>query len=75
MFFAWERWDVKRPVRLKADLTKGDDPASLKLVKKYAIVGVPTITFFDSSGKEVAAERLVGFERSKKFLERMQAVE
>ena len=67
--------ESERFVRLKADLTKGDDPAALELVKKYGIVGVPTIAFFDASGKEVTTERLVGFERPNRFLERIKAVE
>jgi thiol:disulfide interchange protein DsbD len=66
--------ESERFVRLKADLTRGDDPESLELVKKYAIVGVPTIAFIDSSGLEVSAARLVGFEKAEPFLARMQRV-
>jgi thiol:disulfide interchange protein DsbD len=66
--------ESERFVRLKADLTQGDDPESLELVKKYAIVGVPTIAFIDSSGLEVSAARLVGFEKAEPFLARMQRV-
>lgn len=66
--------ESERFVRLKADLTRGDDPAAQALVKKYGIVGVPTIAFIDSSGREVAAARLVGFEKAEPFLERMKQV-
>lgn len=66
--------ESERFVRLKADLTRGDDPAAQELVKKYAIVGVPTIAFIDSSGTEAASVRLVGFEKPEPFLARMQRV-
>jgi thiol:disulfide interchange protein DsbD len=66
--------ESERFVRLKADLTRGDDPASVELVKKYGIVGVPTIAFIDSTGNEVSSVRLVGFEKPEPFLERMKQV-
>ena len=67
--------ESERFVRLKADLTRGDDPAAVALVKRHGIVGVPTIAFIDSSGNEVTSARLVGFEKPGPFLERMKRVE
>jgi thiol:disulfide interchange protein DsbD len=66
--------ELDRFVRIKADLTNDQDPLVQKLTKDYSIVGVPTIVLIDSTGKEVAEERLTGFEEPKPFLDRVQRV-
>ncbi|HEV7486229.1 MAG TPA: cytochrome c biogenesis protein CcdA [Thermoanaerobaculia bacterium] len=66
--------DLDRFTRIKADLTNGDDPAVKELTKRYAIVGVPTVVFIDSSGHEQQQLRLTGFENAKQFLARTQQV-
>jgi thiol:disulfide interchange protein DsbD len=66
--------ELNRFTRVKADLTKPEDPEVQKLTKQYAIVGVPTIVFLDSSGHEVAAQRLTGFEAAGQFLARLKQV-
>jgi thiol:disulfide interchange protein DsbD len=66
--------DLDRFVRVKADLTNDQDPLVQKLTKDYGIVGVPMIIFIDSNGKEVAAQRLTGFEEPKPFADRLQQV-
>jgi thiol:disulfide interchange protein DsbD len=38
------------------------------------VVGVPTIIFLDTDGKEIESARLTGFERPEKFLERLEQV-
>jgi len=66
--------DLDRFTRIKADLTNGDDPAVKELTKRYAIVGVPTVVFIDSSGHEQPQLRLTGFENAEQFRLRMQRV-
>jgi thiol:disulfide interchange protein DsbD len=66
--------DLDRFTRIKADLTNGDDPIVKELTKRYAIVGVPTVVFIDSSGHEQQQLRLTGFEKPEQFLTRMQQV-
>jgi thiol:disulfide interchange protein DsbD len=66
--------DLDRFTRIKADLTNGDDPIVKELTKRYAIVGVPTVVFIDSSGREQQQLRLTGFEPADKFLARTQQV-
>jgi thiol:disulfide interchange protein DsbD len=66
--------DLDRFTRIKADLTNADDPAVKELTKRYAIVGVPTVVFIDSSGHEQQQLRLTGFENAEKFLARTQQV-
>src|SRR4051794_20663738 len=66
--------DLDRFTRIKADLTNGDDPIVKELTKRYAIVGVPTVVFIDSSGREQQQLRLTGFEAPDKFLARTQQV-
>ena len=66
--------ELDRFVRIKADLTNNDDPLVQKLTKQYSIVGVPTLVFLDSSGRELDASRLTGFESPKPFLDRLKQV-
>ena len=66
--------DLGRFTRIKADLTNGDDPLVKELTKRYAIVGVPTVVFIDSSGHEQQQLRLTGFEKPEQFLARTQQV-
>ena len=66
--------DLNRFTRIKADLTNGDDPYVKELTKRYAIVGVPTVVFIDSSGHEQKQLRLTGFEKPEQFLARTQQV-
>jgi thiol:disulfide interchange protein DsbD len=66
--------ELERFVRVKADLTHGDDAHVQALTKEYAIVGVPTLVFIDSTGKEVDAQRLTGYEAPGDFLKRLQQV-
>ena len=51
-----------------------NDASTLALSKQYAILGVPTIVFLDSSGNETQSARLTGFEPPDKFLERLKQV-
>ncbi len=66
--------ELKRFQRVKADLTLPDDPKTQQLTKQYRIIGVPTIVFLDSTGQELNALRLTGFEDPGKFVERLKQV-
>ncbi|MGC8785295.1 MAG: protein-disulfide reductase DsbD [Armatimonadota bacterium] len=58
-------------VALKADLTRDEEPSVRELKNRFKIVGVPTIVFLDSSGREREELRLVQFEPPDAFLKRM----
>jgi len=64
--------ELGRFVRIKANLTADKDPKTIELTKQYAIVGVPTIVFLDSSGHELQPLRLTGFEEPTQFLARLK---
>ena len=64
--------ELQRFVRIKVDLTNGNDPVVQRLTREYGIVGVPTLVFVDASGRENRALRLTGFEKSESFLARIQ---
>ena len=66
--------ELNRFTRVKADLTKAEDPEVQKLTKQYGIVGVPTIVFLDSSGHELDGQRLTGFEPPRQFLSRLKQI-
>jgi len=61
-------------VRLKADLTSPEDATTQKLTKEYAVLGVPTIVFIGSDGRELADARLTGYEPPDAFLKRIEQV-
>ncbi|MEM7247083.1 MAG: cytochrome c biogenesis protein CcdA [Acidobacteriota bacterium] len=60
---------------LQADLTDDKDPLVQELYKNYQIVGLPTIVFIDSAGKEVRPLRLSKFEKAADFASRLRCVE
>ncbi len=74
-----ERFTYSRPgvqqalaghVLLKADVTANDDDAKAML-KRFSLYGPPATIFFDSSGRELRALRLIGFENASEFRQRV----
>jgi thiol:disulfide interchange protein DsbD len=55
--------------RLKADLTEADAPPAAAAVERFGIVGVPTVLFIDSGGREVEDLRVTGFIPPEEMLE------
>ena len=63
-------------VRLKLDLTLIESGSEAERARgRFDILGVPTILFLDSSGRERADLRLEGFEPPDRFLTRIQRIE
>jgi thiol:disulfide interchange protein DsbD len=60
-----------RALLLKADVTRNnaDDRA---LMKRFGLFGPPGTIFFDAQGKEVAAARTIGYQRTERFLETLR---
>lgn len=56
---------------LKMDATKDSNELN-ELKKKYSIVGLPTILFFDSSGNWVKEKTLTEFENKESFFKRIE---
>lgn len=62
-------------VRLKLDLTRIESGSEAERARgRFGILGVPTILFLDSSGRERTDLRLEGFEPADRFLTRIQRV-
>ena len=59
--------------RYKVDLTVVNDKTNA-LKDEFEIPGVPTIIFYDASGKERSDLRLNGFEKPKDFRKRLEAI-
>jgi thioredoxin:protein disulfide reductase len=66
------RQALSRRALFKADLTRAESAESVALSQKYGILGVPTVIFLDSAGKEREDLRLVGFEGPDQFLARLE---
>ncbi len=62
---------TKNVVLLKMDATK-DSTSLNELKKKYGIVGLPTILFFDSNGNWIKSKTLTEFENKDKFFKRIE---
>lgn len=67
--------EAARPfLALKADVTGPKiAPEVDALTKKYTIVGVPTVLFFDATGRERDDLRLTGFEGPDEFTKRLES--
>ncbi|PSH24269.1 protein-disulfide reductase DsbD [Yersinia pseudotuberculosis] len=56
---------------LQADVT-ANNAEHAALLKKFNVLGLPTILFFDSQGNEVTAARVTGFMDAAQFLQHLQ---
>lgn len=61
-------------VRLKADVTNPKTKAALEPIERFDVIGVPTVLFLDSNGREVPSARITGFVPPGNFLEALQMV-
>jgi thioredoxin:protein disulfide reductase len=66
--------ELDRFTLVKADVTQ-QSSSSAELMKRYGVVGPPTVLFLDSAGNEVRNLRLSGFEEPEPFLERLKKVQ
>jgi thiol:disulfide interchange protein DsbD len=57
---------------LKADVT-ANNPDDRELLKRFGLFGPPGTIFFDPTGREVAAARIVGFQDAPRFLKTLQS--
>jgi thiol:disulfide interchange protein DsbD len=58
---------------LQADVTANDD-ADKALLKRFKLIGPPSILFFDASGKERKELSLVGYKPADEFVEHVQVL-
>ena len=61
---------LKDVMAIKVDLTRG----GTELIKKYNILGFPTVVFIDRDGLERKDLRLLGFENPQDFINRLNAL-
>lgn len=62
---------LRNVILLQADVTARDED-DRALEKHFGIIGPPTIIFFDNKGSEIEDIRMIGFEDSDKFSQRLQ---
>lgn len=58
---------------LQADVT-ANTPEHRELLKRFRLFGPPGIIFFDSNGKEITGQRVVGFQSADRFSKVLKAV-
>ncbi|MFK0380002.1 protein-disulfide reductase DsbD [Pandoraea sp. NPDC090278] len=59
---------------LRPDVTKNDD-VDQALMKRWGVMGPPTLILVDATGKEVRAHRMVGEMTAQTFLQRLDAAQ
>lgn len=64
--------EAQRFVRLQVDLTHAEDPNVETILKRFEVVGPPTILFLDSSGQEKRELRIVEYVDAPTFLEQLK---
>jgi thiol:disulfide interchange protein DsbD len=64
--------ELGRFVAIKVDATNDEDPRVAATMKRFKVVGLPTVVLFDSSGKEAA--RFNDFVPADEFLKSIQRV-
>ncbi len=60
-------------VLLRFDATE-DSPEVNAVLKEFNVIGLPTLVFFDKKGEQREDERVTGFEKADRFIERMQNI-
>lgn len=62
-------------VRLKVDVTNPNTREAMESIERFEVLGVPTILFLDSNGKEVQRSRITGYVAAAEFLKILEPVE
>lgn len=60
-------------VWMQIDLTD-NTPVNLEFQNEFAVLGLPTIMFFDTQGNELSSARVTGFMRAQPFAEHVRAI-
>ncbi len=59
---------------VQMDLTDMGKPANKAFMKKFDILGLPSILFFDIHGKELEQQRVTGFMSAQEFAEHVKSI-
>lgn len=57
---------LENTVMMQIDLTE-NTPTSLEFQEEFAVLGLPTILFFDATGNELQGARVTGFMNAERF--------
>ena len=60
-------------VLIKMDMTENDED-DLEIYEKFAVLGLPTILFFDKQGNELTNQRVTGFMNAETFLAHLNGI-
>jgi thioredoxin:protein disulfide reductase len=64
---------LSRAVLLKADVTQ-NNADDRELLKRFQLFGPPGTIFFDTQGREVQSQRVIGYQNTERFLETLRGV-
>jgi len=58
---------LNNTVLIQIDMTEFDSPNNAEFAKKYQVLGLPSILFFDKNSKELTQQRVTGFMGAEEF--------
>jgi thiol:disulfide interchange protein DsbD len=62
---------LSNTVWLQADVGDDADPESLRIMKQFNVIGLPSVMFFNKQGKEQTKKRVLGFLTEDDFVKRV----
>jgi len=65
---------LSNTVWLQIDLTDGSAETTIELMEHFNVFGLPSILFFDLTGKELEQQRVTGFMEAEEFTEHIKAI-
>jgi len=61
-------------VLIQVDMTEFDSPNNAEFAKKYQVLGLPSILFFDKTSKELTQQRVTGFMGAEQFTQHLKSI-
>ncbi|NQZ22055.1 MAG: protein-disulfide reductase DsbD [Colwellia sp.] len=61
-------------VLIQIDMSDFDSPNNAEFAKKYQVLGLPSILFFDKNSKELTQQRVTGFMGAEQFTQHLNSI-
>jgi thiol:disulfide interchange protein DsbD len=65
---------LKNTVLIQIDMSDFDSPNNAEFAKKYQVLGLPSILFFDKNSKELTQQRVTGFMGAEQFTQHLKGI-
>jgi len=65
---------LNNTVLIQIDMSDFDSPNNAEFAKKYQVLGLPSILFFDKNSKELTQQRVTGFMGAEEFTQHLTSI-